>query len=133
MKVFICLDEKNGMMFNKRRQSKDSIVIKKVRKIVDKEVLYVSEYTQSLFPEGKVCEDFSVINGYAFIENPNDIFPDMIDTLYIFKWNRHYPSDKKFTMDLLGYIKSDEVEFGGSSHEKITLETYKRKDDYCEN
>ena len=30
MKVFVCIDEKNGMLFNKRRLSKDKAVVEKI-------------------------------------------------------------------------------------------------------
>ena len=30
MKLIVCLDDKNGMMFNKRRQSRDRVLIENV-------------------------------------------------------------------------------------------------------
>ena len=117
----------NGMMFNKRRQSKDIAVIKKVNEILAGETLYVSEYTKAIFPNGKVCDDFSSVEGFAFLENPKDIDLSKIDTLYIFYWNRHYPSDKKFTASLENYEKIHEEEFVGNSHENITLSVFGRR------
>lgn len=127
MKVFICLDDKNGMMFNKRRQSKDRVVIEKVKEIVGEKPLYVSEYTHSLFEEATICKNFENFDGYVFIEDPIHIIENEIEVLYIFKWNRHYPSDKKFNLDMKKFDLISVENFVGYSHENITLEVYKKR------
>lgn len=127
MKVFICLDDKNGMMFNKRRQSKDRVVIEKVKEIVGEKPLYVSEYTHGLFEEATICKNFENFDGYAFIEDPIHIIANEIEVLYIFKWNRHYPSDRKFNLNMKDFDLESVENFVGYSHENITLEIYKRR------
>ena len=44
------------------------------------------------------------------------------------KWNRHYPADKFFDTDLkaLGFKKVKTEDIAGTSHGKITIETYRR-------
>lgn len=126
MKAFVCLDDKNGMLFNKRRQSKDSVLNEKVLEIVANNPLYVSEYTKGLFPNGILTTDFGTVkDGYAFIEDPVHLQQMSVDILYIFKWNRHYPSNTRLAINMAYYTKIAEEEFVGSSHEKITLEVYK--------
>ena len=127
MKVIVCLDDKNGMLFNKRRLSKDRVVNQKVEEIIGDESLYISSYTQSLFPDGVVCDNFQSHYGFAFIENPVHLDENYIETLYVFRWNRHYPSDAKFTLNLDDFTKVSEEEFAGYSHETITLEVYEKK------
>ena len=75
MNVIVCLDDKNGMLFNKRRQSQDKI-----------------------------------------------------NTLIIYKWNRIYPADLHFDINVndVSWELIDSEEFNGSSHEKITREIYRR-------
>ena len=127
MKLFICIDEKFGMMFNNRRQSKDREVIAKINEILAGNELYITEYSKSLFDKGIVCENFERCEGYVFIENPDLITSDNIEELYIFKWNRHYPSDKKLNIDLSDYKMIETEDFVGYSHEKITLERYAKE------
>ena len=115
-------------MFNKRRQSKDRVVVEKVKEIIGGDALYVSEYSSNLFENATICETLTNIDGFAFIENPMDLNEEKIEKLYIFKWNRHYPSDKKFNLDLTKFELVSTEDFAGYSHENITLETYIRKD-----
>ena len=80
------------------------------------------EYTlsQDPFAEAKACD-------FCFIENlPIAPFADKIDRLYLYKWNRSYPATAHLDLDPIksGFHLVDTVEFVGSSHEKITKETY---------
>ena len=127
MKVFVCIDDKNGMMFNKRRQSKDRVLIEKIKEIANGEQIFASEYSAKILPDATLCENFESIEGFAFVENPEDLFENQIKVLYIFKWNRHYPSDRKFNMNLTNFELVSTEDFVGYSHENITLEIYERK------
>jgi len=52
----------------------------------------------------------------------------MVDEIYLYKWNRKYPSDVKFPKDMLKNFDMDgAADFEGNSHEKITEERYVRK------
>ena len=63
----------------------------------------------------------------CFVEN-QDITPYLpkIDTLVLFQWNRDYPADFFFTVDLSQWNLISTEDFEGTSHEKITMEVYKK-------
>jgi hypothetical protein len=124
MKVIVCIDSQFGMMFNKRRQSKDAEVQKRVLSIIGHHPLYISEYSKSLFPDGIVVDDFSNVDGFAFIENPEHIIEEKVKEFYIFDWHRHYPADMRFDARLDDFKLNLHEEFVGNSHEEISFEHY---------
>lgn len=131
MNIIICLDEKGGISFNNRRQSRDSAVCEKILSIAEAGRLFMEEYSAKLFPEkGNIIvrDDFpnaAETGDFCFFER---VKPDLskAEKLYIFLWNRSYPSDLK--LDLIpeseGFFLQSAEEFPGSSHEKITLNIY---------
>lgn len=128
MKLIVCLDDKNGMLFNKRRQSRDKILIENMLDLCKGEKPYTNEYSATLFPENSVVisEDFEKIeNGFVFAENFM-VTEDKIQEIIIYKWNRVYPADTFFNISLDGWSLAETVDFIGSSHEKITRERYVR-------
>lgn len=133
MNAIICLDEKNGMMFNKRRQSRDSVLNEKVLELAAGKRLLMNGYSAKLFGENgniTVAENFSEIardGDFCFIENGIETLAD-VENLYVFLWNRHYPADLYFDHDLEkeGFVLVSSREFAGSSHEKITLNVFRK-------
>ena len=128
MKLIVCLDDKNGMLFNKRRQSRDKILIENMLELCKGETLYTNEYSALLFPENSVavCEDFDAVEkGFVFAENFM-VSEDEIQEIIIYKWNRVYPADTFFNISLDSWRLAETVDFVGSSHEKITRERYVR-------
>ena len=128
MKLIVCLDDKNGMMFNKRRQSRDRVLIENVLELCKGKKLYTDEYSSKLFPEKsvEVIEEFSKIeDGYCFAENFT-VNEEDIEKIIVYKWNRLYPADTYFNIDLAGWNLTETVDFEGSSHEKITRKIYVR-------
>ena len=134
VKVIICVEKSNGMLFNNRRHSKDSVLQQKIFELIGQKELLVNEYTAGQFAtaEGlKVCQNFLEIakeDDYCFVEK-EDIPIDKVSELLIFRWNRAYPSDVYFSYDLasLGFKRIKKKEFAGSSHKRITLEIYRRE------
>ena len=128
MKLIVCIDDKNGMLFNDRRQSRDRVLIENMLDLCKGEALYINEYSKPLFPENSavVCEDSeNAENGYIFAENfMTD--ENKIQEIIVYKWNRVYPADTYFNIDLASWTLTESVEFEGSSHEKITRERYVR-------
>ena len=136
MTVFLCIDDRGGMLFNKRRQSRDSCVIADMAESVGDGVLYISDFSEGLFSESEI----SVIsvpdplisvgdNGFAFVENLHIAdFIQKIDSLIIYRWNKKYPYD--FSLDVVpgecGFKLFKSYDFKGSSHDKITKEVYKK-------
>ncbi len=54
------------------------------------------------------------------------MYEDRIEKVILFKWNRNYPADTFFSLDLSGYTLEKTEDFAGNSHEKITKEIYRR-------
>ena len=132
MRIIVCLDERRGMMFNKRRQSRDSLVTADIVSSLEGEKLFISPYSEKLF-EGfdlklKVKDNpikSAKMDSICFIEDvsPNE-YAKEIDSVVIYHWNRHYPCDFYFDFNMEGFKLVSSTEFAGSSHEKITKEIW---------
>ena len=96
----------------------------------------MSTYSAKLFSEyaEKICVDDDFLpkaeeNDFCFVEC-GDIMPfiDRVNTFVLFKWNRHYPANVYFPVDLNnGEWKLCSTEnFAGNSHSKVTMEVYTR-------
>ena len=133
MKLIFCLDKKNGMLFAGKRQSRDSILYEELLKRIGECKLWISSYSSSLFPlmsniiiDDDYCSK-ATENEYCFIENKGYEI-DNCKSVIIYKWNRLYPSDTSFNIDLKknGFKLTSKRDFVGNSHEKITEEIYER-------
>lgn len=132
MIVILCLDDKNGMMFNNRRQSKDKVVVQDILKLVDGKKLFINSYSESLFQdlESNLIIDDNFLNNatkedYCFVEDNNlKDFLEKIEKIIVYKWNRIYPSDLKLEIPIQDWNLIDSFEFAGNSHNKITREVY---------
>ena len=136
MKIIVCLDGKNGMLFNKRRQSADRALVEKILDITKGNTLWMHPYSQKLFKglsnNIHVDEYFLELAGeneYCFVET-QDVTPYLksIEEVVIFRWNRIYPADFWFSVKLIEeFRKNDEMlSFPGNSHEKISVEVYSK-------
>lgn len=131
MKIIVCVDKSNGMMFNNRRQSQDKVLISKIIELSSGYDLLTSSYSSNLFNEydNVISSDDFLLqansDSFCFIEN-TDILKSDVDEIYIFNWNRDYPADKYFDFDLEGFKRIKKEDFVGNSHKKITLEIYRR-------
>lgn len=137
MNIIVCLDDKNGMMFNKRRQSQDRLLRSDIRSTIGNSSLFMNHYSYKLYKDidnGKiqVCDDFldkCGDNDFCLIEDNSLLnYLSNIDTLIVYKWNRIYPADLYFDIDLQdsNWRLIESSEFQGSSHDKITKEIYRR-------
>lgn len=136
MKIIVAVDDDLGMMFNHRRQSQDKKVREKIIELSKKSVLWMDAYSYKQFIENqdyiKVSESFlddAKDGEFCFVED-RDIsdYKSKLEELILFKWNRKYPGDmhleylpEKYSMKC---IRSEE--FQGNSHEKITMEVWKK-------
>lgn len=137
MKVTAVVDDSCGMMFNKRRQSRDKVLYEKVTTIVGNNVMWVNSYTYPLFKDMKLnlCVDEEFLSKveqgeYCFVEDKRvSSYINQIEELIIFHWNRKYPSDLKLDIqpEREGFVCANTEEFVGSSHEKITMKIWKRQ------
>ena len=135
MTVIVCLDNANGMMFNHRRQSRDANVVNDILKTINGASLLIAPYSEPLFSQAEcsvsVSDSFLVDAGaedYCFVENTSIAeFKEKISKLIIYKWNRDYPAEFFFDIDYENqYRLETTLDFGGTSHEKITKEVYVR-------
>lgn len=132
MVLITCIDDKNGMMFNKRRQSKDSAVRADILAEAGGNALWMNSYSAKQFEEpaenitvDEAFLDKAATGEFCFLEGEGaSSAKDRIEKLIVYKWNRLYPSDVKFDIDLSGWKLESTAEFAGSSHEKITKEVY---------
>ena len=133
MIVCVALDDNNGMLFNKRRQSKDRVLRERLLMECDGARLWMNEYTAKQF-DGDIPANVMVDNDflnkageeeYCFVENcPLKEAEAKIKKLIVFKWNRVYPADTRFDISLDGWKLTETEEFVGSSHELITKEVW---------
>lgn len=138
MKVIVCLDDRNGISFNKRRQSRDRAAIQDIITLTKGHGLYVKPYSMELFCDCEektadihITEDFFKENinpkDFIFAEREDAVsILEKVEQWVVYRWNKIYPSDVKFRMPE-GYECMESVDFTGYSHEKITRETYQKK------
>ncbi|MBE7056156.1 MAG: ribonuclease Z [Ruminococcaceae bacterium] len=136
MKIIVCLDDNNGMLFNKRRQSKDREIIRDLIELVGENTLRINEFSTNLFEESEILpiksNDFLEIageNDFCMVENCH-VRPCLsnISEIIVYKWNRKYPTDFIFDVnpEAEGFSLKETRNFTGYSHEKITREIYKK-------
>lgn len=135
MILIACVDERNGMLFNNRRQSRDKTLTFHILEKTKNNKLWITNFSQDIFdisenPNIIIDDDFiSKIDkdDYCFIENIDvNAFVDKVDKIILYNWNRHYPADKYFNIILNDWVVDSEEEFSGSSHDKITEKIYVR-------
>lgn len=133
MYVIVCIDEQRGMLFNKRRQSRDVRIIEDIS-FMTKEIC-IHPFSEKLFLDKSIqCRiDEQFLNEakdgeYCFVENQKlSPYRNKIEKLIVYRWNRKYPSDFKLDILLEEWELVSQNEFAGKSHEKITKEVYERK------
>ncbi len=138
MILIAALDNSDGLLFNQRRQSQDRLLRQHILALIGPEKLFLNEYSADLFAtEAKpeqlhISEHFLTEAGpgqYCLIENVSvQDYKDKVEKIIIFRWNRDYPADFYFDIDLQqNWQLESSADFVGSSHDKITEETYTRK------
>ena len=132
--IAFAVDDNNGMMFNHRRVSKDSKLCKELLNSVYSSGgrLQIRPYSSPLFEDGVYTSDDpwnkAGPNDIVFVEDIDPAIIYGVTEVTLFRWNRKYPSDLKSTFDFSKYELIETKEFTGSSHEKITKETWKKQE-----
>ena len=134
MTLILCLDDKNGMAFNGRRQSTDKVLRTRILQQAQGKNLWMSPYSARRFeplPLG-VLVDADFMNKAAsddacFVETQDPSYDlHRFYKLIVYRWNRAYPADVYFPfekhVDRLRLISSFNME--GNSHQRITEEVY---------
>lgn len=135
MTLICCVDNNMGMEFNHRRQSKDRTVSEDIFRRTSGYTLWTEPCSEELFFYGgikiqKHCIQAAGPNDFCFIEDPDEIesYPEKIDQILFYAWNRAYPADKWFPLSVMKDWVLDHIdEFPGYSHERITVCTYVKK------
>ena len=136
MTVILCIDDRGGMLFGGRRQSRDALLFKDIAKTVGDGLLYISDFSESLLAETELCAvsvpyplDSAGKGDFVF----NECFRigghlEDIERLVIYKWNKKYPYDFALDIDPLaaGFSLRESYDFVGRSHDKITKEIYEK-------
>lgn len=134
MRIIVCLDDKNGMLFGTRRQSKDRLLRQDLLQMTQNARLWMNTYSAGQFseeaPQIRVAEDFLEKAGpgdWCFVENES-VKPvaDQVEQVVIYRWNRVYPATVRFPAELFSgkWKLTEHGDFPGSSHETITKEVY---------
>lgn len=137
MKIIVTVDDGYAMMFNHRRVSRDRVLNARILELTRGKKLWMNRYSAALFPDAgkEICVDEAFLDragagDYCFVEDQKLAkYKDKIWELILCRWNRTYPGD--FRLDLIpeknGMTCIRREEFRGSSHERITMETWKQK------
>lgn len=133
MILIVCVDDAGGLGFNRRRQSQDRAL--RARMLGKWGRLWMNAYSAGQFAkEDPVTAD----EGFLEMAGPGDACfaegpaaaeaLDRAEKLVLYRWNRKYPADCHFPLDLeaRGWRLEETEDFAGSSHEKITEEVYVR-------
>ena len=99
MNIIVCLEDKNGMMFNKRRLSQDVAIREDIYKNMDGKSLIMNAYSYKMFSKDEpkidiiVREDLPVCDkeNLQFIEDKQlGNFESEIDKIIVYYWNRNH-------------------------------------------
>ena len=97
MIVMVCVDDKNGMMFNKRRQSQDRVLRQHMLELAGDKKLWMNAYSRKQFPKEDESRIAVAENGfqnirsgeYCFLEDKDPAqYKEQIEELILFHWNR---------------------------------------------
>lgn len=132
MILIACVDDNLGMLFNNRRQSMDSVLRGRILTMCAGKKLWMNAYSRKQFntdAEGiTVDENFMAKAGsddYCFAENISvKPYEKEMQKIILYRWNRVYPADLYFDINLKNWHLKESNDFVGSSHDKITEEVY---------
>lgn len=127
----VCIDDRGGMAFLGKRLSRDRVQLARLRALVGEGTLLVTPYSEKLvedFPRVRVTEDLytRAENTVFFLEtaDPTPLL-ESGDTLAVYRFGRHYPSDLRLAADLSRMELVSACAFVGSSHPDMTETLYR--------
>lgn len=134
MILIACVDDSMGMTFNHRRQSRDAVLCRNMLSLVQDRPLWIHPYSIPLFPDAPKTviadEDYLSKAGpddFCFVEREDvTAYSDTIHTIVLYHWQRAYPSDTRFPLDLTAYQLAETTVFEGKSHPEILRECWVR-------
>lgn len=131
-------DDRLGTGFNHRRQSRDEALRKDLVSKANGAPLWMSACSLRQFgaeaakADIRISENFLFDAGegeFCFVENILVVSAESrAEKIILYRWNRIYPADIYFDIDLSkGWFLAEREDFSGKSHEKITREVYLRE------
>ncbi len=131
MEIFLCLEDRGGMLFHGRRLSRDRAVTADLLAAAGPAGLWVAPFSRGLFAPGdpvRAAEDFLLRAGErdaCFVED-RPLLPHLarIRAVTVYRWNRRYPFDRALDLDLSQWRLASVEEFPGYSHPILTKERY---------
>jgi len=136
VKVIVIVDDRMGTEYNRRPLSRDRKLIRDLLFLTGPAPLYADARLLSLFPENdrhsvRVSDDpFADAGPGEYVlagGRPLSDIQDQIEELILYRWNRHYPSDKRLDLDPDAWTLMQYASFAGSSHPRISREIYKKE------
>lgn len=136
MRLILCVDDRYGLLFNRRRQSRDREVTADIIAEGLNGRLLIEERSETLFAD---AEKYGIVvsdniseeagkNDCCFIERkPDEALLAKADELILYFWNRKYPGTAFFKFDSDMWEPVSEIEFRGRSHSKITKRRYRKR------
>lgn len=136
MIIALCVDDRYGMLFNRRRQSKDRLLRERLLERARGRKLWMNAYSAKQF--SPLPENACVREDYLQAAGPEDLcFVEAADCteslqqcrqLILYCWNRRYPADVYFPAEELDrWMLVGTEDFEGSSHDQITEKIYEKK------
>ncbi len=115
MNLIICWSVNKGISFNHRRVSRDMAMIADIKELLGQQSLRIHPASQSLFDDSGIpliCDESFLSDAgetdYVFVESDAYLpFEDDIDQIIAYNWNRDYPADTYFRMDLSAFELPD--------------------------
>ena len=132
MILMACVDGRNGMAFNRRRQSRDRLVRWDILKEAGRAPLWMDgasagQFTDLQRERLRVDEDFLAKAGpgeFCFVEDRSVRGCAGAERVILYRWDRAYPADLFWDLPLEGWRLVRREEFPGYSHKIITKEVY---------
>ena len=134
MTAILCIADNGGVLFNRRRVSRDAAVTADILRLAADRKIHIRPYSAPLFAEKEaniLCHD-DLAGGLP--DGAICFFEDMLppsgsfDRLVLYRWNRDYPADVFFCFSE-GFYLCEKTDFSGVSHPVITREIYERETD----
>lgn len=136
MHLALCVDERLGLSFHQRRQSRDRLLCADWLRDCGAHPLHLhpdsvplfAPFSHPLLPSADFLltaqeDDYCFAEGIAL-----QPLVHRVQTLVLYQWNRHYPADCSLDIDPLGcgFVLAESYDFAGHSHPCITKQIYRR-------
>lgn len=131
----VCVEENGGMLFRRRRLSRDKALQADLLTLCGGQKLWIHSFSARLFADDLACvtvdDNFLLLAGsgeICFVEQPPlQPWMNRLEGVILYQWNRVYPSDQKLDLDLAAFMCQERKVFPGTSHPQITREIYWKK------